>query len=213
MVNSFVKYPRTPHLPWSLGIKDDDKVIESLDSFLRKRIIVTEKMDGENTTMYSNHIHARSIDSSGGEDRAWVKQFWNSIAHDIPQGYRICGENLWAKHSIHYENLKSYFYGFSVWNENNICLSWDETIYWFKLLGITSVPVLYDGIWDETIIKNIWNDSMSERHEGYVVRVADSFSFDDFDTHVAKFVRANHVQTTKHWRQQQFVTNKLINCG
>lgn len=208
-MNRFIKYPRTPHLPWSLGVEDDDKVIESLDNFLGKRVIVTEKMDGENTTMYCDHIHARSVDSLGGEDRAWVKQFWSSIAHEIPIGFRICGENVWAKHSIYYENLQSYFYGFSVWDNNNVCLSWDDTVQWFNLLGIVSVPILYDGAWDEKTIQNLWNESMAEQHEGYVVRVADSFSFDQFSTHIAKFVRNNHVQTHKHWRHQQLIANKL----
>jgi hypothetical protein len=35
--------------------------------------------------------------------------------------------------------------------------------------------------------------------EGYVVRLASSFKFDDFNKSVAKFVRKNHVQTNEHW--------------
>ena len=58
------KYPRTFHLPWSPGVASDDKVIESLDAFVGREVVVTEKMDGENSSLYSNgHIHARSMDS------------------------------------------------------------------------------------------------------------------------------------------------------
>ena len=207
----YVKYGRTFHLPFSPGAHDDDKTLKDCSNFEGRRVIVTEKMDGENTTMYSDHIHARSIDSRGGEDRAWVKQFWSSIAHDIPSDWRICGENLWAEHSIHYDSLSSYFYGFSIWNEMNVCLSWEETLQWFELFGIQSVPVLYDGIWDEKKIRGLEKDLKWERNEGYVVRVADAYPYSQFKNSIAKFVRKGHVQTTKHWRQgRQFIPNEIL---
>ncbi len=207
----YTKYPRTPHLPWSRGISDDDKMIKSTDHFQNKYVVVTSKMDGENTTMYRDHIHARSLDSRGGVDRDWVKRFWATIKDDIPEGYRICGENLWAKHSIYYTDLKSYFYGFSVWDENNICLSWKETLEWFQLLGITPVPTIYKGLWNSKVIRDIQDEMDFEFNEGYVVRLQDSFHFDEFDKSIAKFVRKNHVQTDEHWRHSNnFMPNKLI---
>lgn len=42
-----VKFPRTYHLPWSEGRSSDDKVLESLDSFIEQEVVVTVKMDGE----------------------------------------------------------------------------------------------------------------------------------------------------------------------
>jgi hypothetical protein len=75
-MQTYTKYPRTFHLPWSLGATSDDKVVPSVSHFEGRQVVVTEKMDGENTTLYRDHIHARSLDSKGGEDRAWVKQFW-----------------------------------------------------------------------------------------------------------------------------------------
>lgn len=42
------KYPRTPHLPWSPGATSDDKYIQDLNSFKGRKIVITEKMDGEN---------------------------------------------------------------------------------------------------------------------------------------------------------------------
>lgn len=206
----YVKYGRTFHLPFSPGAHDDDKTLKDCSAFEGKRVIVTEKMDGENTTLYSDYIHARSIDSRGGEDRAWVKQFWSTIAYDIPPDWRICGENLWAEHSIHYDSLKSYFYGFSIWNERNVCLSWDETLHWFELFNITSVPVLYDGIWDEKKLREIEKSLSWEKNEGYVVRLADAFPYGEFKNSIAKYVRKGHVQTTKHWRQgRRFIPNEL----
>ena len=95
-MEAYTKYPRTFHLPWSEAVTSDDKVVPSVAHLEGREVIVTEKMDGENTTMYRDHIHSRSLDSKGGEDRAWVKQFWASIRGEIPEGWRICGENLWG---------------------------------------------------------------------------------------------------------------------
>lgn len=204
-----IKYPRTFHLPWSESLTSDDKSLTSVDHFCGKEVVVTEKMDGENTTLRFDHLHARSLDSAGGEDRAWVKQFWSSIRYDIPQGWRVCGENLWARHSVSYQNLPSYFMGFSVWDDGNNALSWDDTQEWFSLLGVTSVPVLYRGQWNEKVIRSLWDNQNRCQCEGYVVRLADSFHYDDFSRSVAKFVRSGHVQTDKHWRHSALVPNLL----
>jgi len=206
-----VKYPRTHHVPWSEGMHDDDRMHKNMDGFIGKRVIVSIKMDGENTTLYSDYIHARSIDSRHHYSRDWVKNFWAGIAQDIPQDWRICGENLYAKHSIGYNDLPSYFLGFSVWNEKNICLSWDDTLIWFNLLGIIPVTVLYDGIYDEKKIRDLYSQKDWEICEGYVIRLADSFSYGQFRHSVGKFVRKNHIQTAKHWMHGRAITpNGLV---
>lgn len=205
-----VKYPRTLHLPWSESVNSDDKVHKETSQFEGRRVIVTEKMDGENTSMYFNHIHARSLDSKNHPSRNWVKGFWASIKNDIPEGWRVCGENLYAKHSIHYSDLPTYFMGFSVWNDRNVCLDWEETLKWFSMIGITPVPVLYDGIYDEAMIKSLWKGDR-DTTEGYVVRVADSIPYEDFSKLCGKFVRKNHVQTSEHWMNAALEPNGLIN--
>jgi len=48
-----VKYPRTPHLPWSPGASSDDVRHLNIDHFKNKQVVVTEKMDGENTSLYT----------------------------------------------------------------------------------------------------------------------------------------------------------------
>ena len=207
----YAKYPRTYHLPFSPGMNDDDRALKDCSQFEGKRVIVTEKLDGENTSLYSDYNHARSLDSRGHSSRDWVKNFWSQIRHEIPPRHRICGENMYAKHSIYYENLKSYFFGFSMWNARNVCLSWDETLVYFDLLGIEPVPVLYDGLWDEQAIRTIYDPKvMRDTIEGFVVRVADAFSFFDFRRSVAKYVRAGHIQTVRHWMYGQVIEpNKM----
>lgn len=207
-----VKYPRTYHLPWSEGMTSDDRMIPSLDQFAGKEVVVTKKMDGENTTMYSDYIHARSIDGRHHGSRDWVKNFHGKIAHDIPADWRVCVENLYATHSIHYTDLPSYIQGFSVWNSMNFCIDWDATLEWFELFGIKPVETLYRGTFDEKVIRGLHTPAQWATEEGYVVRTVEGFTYKDFKHHVAKFVRKDHVRTAKHWMMGQAIEpNELKN--
>lgn len=206
----YVKYPRTYHLPWSTP-GSDDRTLESVEFLEGREVVVTEKLDGENTSLYSDYVHARSLEKASGADRAEVWKTWSQIAHDIPEGWRVCGENLLIKHSIHYSQLASYFATFSVWNEKNVCLSWDDTVEWTELLGLKTVPVLYRGLWDEEKIRSLYvPDRKPDLMEGYVVRLASSFPYGAFRRSVAKFVRPNHVTTDSHWRHSRWEKNKLM---
>lgn len=202
-----IKYPRTPHLPWSPGASSDDIHHKHSDHFVGKQVIITEKMDGENTTLYRNAIHARSLDSRYHTSRAWVKALQARIGYQIPENWRICGENLFAQHSIAYQTLESYFLAFSIWNAQNMCLAWDETIEICNQLGLSTPAVLYQGIWCEKSIRTLVINT--QQQEGYVVRIADRFHFDDFSTCVAKWVRTNHVMTNQHWMHSEVVPNQL----
>lgn len=206
-----IKYPRTPHLPWSPGATDDDIHQQNLKQFEGKEVVVTEKMDGENTTIYRDYTHARSIDSRFHPSRTWVKALQAQIGYQIPEGWRICGENLYARHSIAYEQLPSYFLAFSIWNERNRCLSWHETELFAQQLGLELPKVLYRGVWCEKTIRDIVVDT--EKQEGYVVRTTEGFHYDDFKSCVAKWLRTEHVTTDKHWMHAQVIANGLSNKG
>lgn len=206
-MDNFVKYPRTFHLPWSLGRSSDDKVLSSIQQFINQEIIVTLKFDGENTTMYHNGIHARSLDYSFHESRSWVRNKHGEIAHLIPQDLRLCGENLFAKHSINYENLESYFMMFSAW-KGDTCLAWDKTCEIASTLDIPMVPVIFKGLFNEKEIKAAFKP-FEKSHEGYVIRLAREFSYKDFSKCTGKMVRANHVQTDTHWMNQALIKNQL----
>lgn len=205
------KYPRTLHLPWSLGATDDDLILPDADAlFAGKEVVITEKMDGENTTMYPDHIYARSLDSGYHPSRTWVKNLHGRIAHDIPEGWRIVGENLQAQHAIAYNDLESYFLVISIWDEANNCLSWDDTLEWTDLLGLTTVPVLAQGAW-KTVELPISVHTEDDKIEGYVIRNAASFSYSDYQQNVAKYVRPNHVTAdSQNWFAKPIVPNKLL---
>lgn len=211
-----IKYPRTFHLPWSPGATDDDKMhslatIRSM--FHGKNVVITEKMDGESATIYYNgDYHARSLDSKHHESRCFVKAKAGEIANLLPNGWRLVGENLYAKHSIAYSKLPGFFVMFGIVDEHNIAQSWDEVETWGQLLDIPVAPVIYRGTWDERMVRALYpfpSRYGSPIAEGYVVRVEEAFDMDEFKNHAAKFVRPNHVTTSEHWMTQQIIPNKL----
>lgn len=207
----YVKYPRTYHLPFSPGLTDDDRKLPSTSVFEGREVIITEKMDGENTTLYRDYMHARSLEEEHHESRGWVKKLHAEICYDIPDGWRICGENLYALHSIAYPDLPSYFMVFSIWDDKNTCLSWDDTVEYASLLGLQTVPVIYRGIWDEKYAQNLGATINTASCEGFTVRVTDSFTYGAFRKSIAKWVRKGHVQTTHNWKMRTVVRNGLRN--
>jgi predicted kinase len=205
-----VHYPRTPHLPWSPGVTSDDVRVGDLSGLVGREVVVTEKLDGENTTMYSDGLHARSLDSAHHPSRAWVKALHGRVAAQIPAGRRVCGENLYARHSVAYESLDSWLYAFSVWDGGR-CLDWDSTVAFTRRLGIPVPPVLWRGTFNERAIRALRMDTT--RQEGYVVRPVDGFDLEEFGYLVAKWVRRAHVQTDTHWMLAPVVPNGRGPCG
>ena len=118
----YIKYPRTYHVPWSQPGRESDKYLKDVSCFLDKNVVVTEKRDGENFTLYDDYCHARSLDGRHHPSRSWIKNFHAKIAHNIPENMRICGENLYARHTVEYNDLQDYFEVFSIWI-NDTCLS------------------------------------------------------------------------------------------
>jgi len=216
-----LKYPRTYHLPSSPGLQNDDRRLPSLAPFADARVIVTEKIDGEGTTMTPARTYPRSPDGRYHPSRDWMKAYHARRARDIPPGWRISGEYAYARHSIVYARdlgnaLPSYFLGFGVWDETNSLLGWNQTIEIFDLLDIAPVPVLYDGPFDEKILAQIAASLDPITQEGFVIRVADPIPYPSgrgdagrFFRSVAKWVRKGHVQTDQHWLLAPVIPNEL----
>lgn len=202
-------YPRTPHLPWSPGVTSDDlraTGADGLAGLAGREVVVTEKLDGENTTLYADGLHARSLDSGHHPSRAWVKGLQSRIGGGIPAGWRVCGENMYARHSLAYEELDAWFYAFSVWDGDH-CLDWDRTVAFLRGLGVPTPRVLWRGVFDERALRKLRLDTA--RQEGFVVRTVAGFDRADFGRRVAKWVRGGHVQTDTHWMYAQVVPNGL----
>lgn len=206
-----IKYPKTFHLPFSEGLQNDDRRMEDETCFDGKYVAVTVKMDGENTSMYRDGIHARSLYAMAHNSQHYIKAFHGQIAHKIEKGWRICGESMYARHSIAYDNLESFFYVFSVWNDKNECLALDDTLRYCNDLGLIHVPVFASLTIENSDFSEVerhYHSVVAAGQEGIVIRNTASYAFEDFKQNVAKAVRKNHVQTDVHWTKT-WVPNKL----
>ena len=212
------KYNRTFHLPWSPGSTSDDKVAKDISFILNNEIIITEKMDGSNTSLESGGCFART--HSGPPSHAsfdGLKALHASIKHKIPDGVQLFGEWLFAKHSISYEQLPNYFMLFNVRNLlDDVWYSWEEVQLWADEIGVPTVPLLFEeSLSTEKELKSKIDELVAQpsacggEREGVVVRIKESFTDSAFSQCVMKWVRKDHVQTSEHWKNQTIIKNKL----
>lgn len=205
------KYLKTFHLPFSPGLQNDDRRLPDEHCFDGKTSVISIKMDGENTSCYRDAIHARSLYAMTHYSQHYMKGLWAAFRYQIPKNWRVCGENLYARHSIPYLDLPSFFMVFNVWDAGNNCLPFDDTIEFCNKIGLHHVPVIgftniINANWD--VVKQQFELAINRGQEGIVIRNIESFHYDDFQSNVAKAVRKNHVQTDVHWTKT-WVPNKL----
>ncbi|EAY24418.1 RNA ligase family protein [Microscilla marina] len=206
------KYPRTYHLPWSPGATSDDKIAAFIDQAIGQPIIITEKLDGENTCLNQHGVFARS--HAAPTQNPWSSYLWDihTRIHYQLDELEVFGESLFAIHSITYTGLQQYFYVFGM-RQGTVWLPWEEVVMYADLLDLPLAPVLFEGtVQNEAELKALIDGVLREPSEfeslelgievpkeGAVVRLATAFESDDFDQSVFKWVRANHVQTDEHW--------------
>jgi uncharacterized FlgJ-related protein len=101
---------------------------------------------------------------------------------------------------------------FSFWIDN-MCLSWEETLQYASILGLETVPVFYEGLYDKEKIIAAFS-SHEKDNEGYVIRLAGEFNYIDFRKSVAKYVRPEFRDSLnerdEHWITKKIEKNKLI---
>lgn len=208
------KYFKTYHLPFTRSSTSDDKILtpKQVQEYFypMNEVFVSIKRDGECTTIGRGFSHARSLDSKSHWSRNHIKELEAKLFKDIEPGWRICGENLLAVHSIRYDDLISFFEVFSVWNNKNEKLSLDDTLEYCDFLGLPHVPIITRDKFSAINFPKIENAIDWDKEEGYVVANAASFHYDDAAKNIAKVVRAMHVQTEdKHWFNKPIDKNTL----
>ena len=216
-MNDITKYPKTRYLSFSPS-KDNIDVHETglfdMNNFINKDLIITTKMDGSNLQMSQERLAARNGKYANHKSFDLAKVLYNEIGYKIPNDFIIFGEWLYAKHSIHYDDLISYFQVFAVYDKSyNIYLNWQDVEKLSDNLKLSTVQKL--GSIKSNVLTEIEqlitefgeNYINQEGGEGIVVRNSNSFS--DFNNNVAKYVRKNHVTTDEHWTQQKLIRNIL----
>lgn len=214
------KYGRTYHFPFSPGKASDDKVLSDYWHFVSQmqRIVITEKLDGENNCLSRHGVFARS--HAAPTMSPWtapLRERWALFRHDLGE-LEIFGENIYAVHSIEYTRLEDYFFVFAA-RYLNQWLGWDEVCFYAGVLDLPTVPVLHISeppVTEKVLGKMILNLAEAESQfgsldvltetgcsrEGIVLRDFDEFPVGELSTHVVKYVRKDHVQTSAHWTRK-----------
>ena len=215
------KYPRTYHMDFSPGSTSDDK--KHLGDwfeiyFLGKEVVITEKLDGENTSFTNNGVFARSNIPTDSPWSVNLRELFPYIKNYISDNEIIFGENLYGIHSIEYNKLKNYWHMFACYNtEEEVWYSWDDIVDFASIIEQPTVPVLFRGVINsKKELIDLINTFMSQpstygvEKEGVVMRLTSEIKPENFSNSVVKYVRANHVQTNAHWTEDVKIA-KLIN--
>ncbi|UVD59122.1 RNA ligase family protein [Rhizobium sp. Pop5] len=133
------------------------------------------------------------------------------MSPQLAEDERIVGENLYARHSVTYDALPSYFLGFA-WVNGDEIQPWDLTLLRFEELLIIAVPTLYRGPFRAGLFEDLAASLDKSRHEGFVARVAGAFSEADMPVRMGKYVRAGHVQSEIHWMKADLIPNRLADA-
>lgn len=223
MKNDFYKFPSTPHLT-ILGenIVRDDKVLtrEERDLFLRKELVIEEKVDGSNLGI--------SFDGSGSlraQNRGSYLQYpysdqWKKLSEwlrfkmdllfdHLSDRYILFGEWCYAVHSIFYDRLPDLFLGFDVFDKINrrffSCSRRDAVLH---ALGVFQVPTIARGQFALSDLVNLLRVSRftDKPAEGIYLR----YDKGDWLDQRAKLVRPEFIQSvTEHWLGKGIRANRL----
>ncbi len=130
MYNQIIKYPRTPHLSGSrLQPGDEDLSQIPFGQIKGRHIVIEEKMDGANSGISFGEngdmlLQSRGHYLTGGYRerhydlmKQWAtahrEEFWEILKYR----YIMYGEWLYAKHSVYYDALPSYFMEFDIYDK------------------------------------------------------------------------------------------------
>lgn len=204
------RYPRTPHLSQSQGKTRDDLTQFDLSKIIGSKVVLLEKLDGQNTVLTSEGIYSRNMmDKAVGPTFNHLLLQWVTIKDKLYEwNVQIMGENLYAVHSIEYNSLNAWYYIFGARNLNGNFHSWDVTEKYSGSVGFPTVPVL--DIFTPESEQELYNrinelmatpSQLGGIKEGIVIRKYDHFSDEDFPYCVVKYVRKDHVASEKHWNK------------
>ena len=224
-MNSFYRFPHTPHLTWlGAGSTRDDKVLSKAetDSLLGGEILVEEKLDGANLGLSLSPGGSIRVQNRGQYLEApYSGQFarlsaWLSLKEDVlnrllESNLILFGEWCTARHSLDYHSLPDWFLAFDIY-DRQASQFWSTTRRneLAASLAISVVPALFSGRASSQELKSLLIQTHSKFRlgppEGIVVRKENS----EWLEARAKLVHPDFTQAiTEHWSRRGLVWNRL----
>lgn len=198
-----VKHPTTPYL--DISPSQGRAMVRSSD-FLGCHVTVTEKMDGEIATIYQDgRYHPRSLTYSSHWSRDVVKQLIPGITPAIKPNEMFVFENMYARHTIAYDDLEDYLYLLYI-VRNGMVIGTRETQRIASNNKFATPKVLFSG----TLRSISQLRELSGYKEGYVIRWSNPFPYNELHMFTAKYVVDGFIQEgEEHWRSKPPTRNKL----
>lgn len=154
-----IKYPRTIHIAGSRKSGDDFELTDApFDLTLKGKFVVYEyKIDGSNCGISFEDdrmiLQSRGHELRGGprekefvQLRMWANRFKHDLFDVLGNRYIMYAENVYAKHTVFYDNLPHFILEFDVYDkEKNIFLSTKARTKLLEGLDYKPVPVAYSG--------------------------------------------------------------------
>ncbi len=159
MIN-IMRYPRTTHIAGSRKSGDDFELTDqSFETALQGKNVVYEyKIDGSNCGVSFEDgcmiLQSRGHELRGGprerefvQFRIWANRFQHDLFDVLGNRYIFYAENLYAKHTVFYDNLPHYIFEFDVYDkERQLFLSTKARQKLLEGLSYSAVPIAYMGI-------------------------------------------------------------------
>ena len=233
--DSFIKYPRTPHLFGSKGTEDDRHLGARASAVFiaDPSLIVEEKLDGTNVGIHFTSSGRLVLQCRGHEItegmhpqydlfKQWVAVKRPVLEDRLGDRFILFGEWLYAKHSVFYRALPHYFFEFDIHDkEAGRFLSLERRMALLEGTGILTVPVVHAGpVSPEGLRACIGTSAFAAEFENPITGQTDArmegvYLRTEADGHVtgrAKMVRPEFVEKVKqseHWQHQQMIPNRL----
>lgn len=222
---TFVKFPRTPHLSW-LGKEPPrgDKLLtpEEAARFLERPVVVEEKVDGAGIGLSVDTAGALRVQSRGSYlDRQvhhqqfrplwpWLDRRSEPLREALGPNLILFGEWCYARHEVPYDALPDWFLAFDVYDrEGGRFWSHERRNELAAKAGLATVPLLLTGRFDRQQLQQLFGSSRlgSAPMEGLYLRREEGLWL----AARAKLVRASWVALDEaHWSRRPLAPNRCL---
>lgn len=199
------KYPRTPYLWGHASMSSEDAILapEQTQEWFSSPVLVEEKVDGANVTIFQDDHGMLQVASRGGVGasdrgqqlgrlRAWVAERTVALMEVTADRQVLYGEWLWVRHGVAYHALPDWFVLLDVWTEAEGMARTDRRQEVAETAGLVVPAVRFEGVLGsrERLI-SLFGESAygAPRAEGLVLRLDDGRRCKVVDPEFARLTR------------------------
>jgi len=183
------KYPRTPYLWSHVSMSAEDRTLapEAVHEWFTRPVLVEEKVDGANVTVWQDEHGVLQVASRGGVGatdrgqqlgrlRAWVAERTLPLTEATAGGRVLYGEWLWVQHGVAYRALPDWFVLLDVWTAAHGMAAPGPRNEVAEAAGLALPPVRFKGVLGSAErLTSLFGESAfgAPRAEGLVLRLDD----------------------------------------